>query len=107
VSGDNDATREGEDRVTDGLEAISVETMYGARTRRPFVMLRVKDVYVNVTPATAREVGGFLFDVAAAAEADAALIAMLDPAGTFALEHVAAIVTAFREARERLGQGGT
>jgi hypothetical protein len=53
---------------------VHVANGYGARTRQPFVTLRVKEEFVNLTPAEAREIALNLIQATEAAMGDALIM---------------------------------
>lgn len=53
---------------------VHVASAYGARTRESFVTLRVKEEFVNLTPAEAREIALNLIQATEAAMGDALIM---------------------------------
>ena len=58
-----------------------VSGIYGAHTRKGLVEVTLGEQKVQVTPAKAREMAGFLLEGAASAEGDEVLLRVLDRAG--------------------------
>lgn len=59
-----------------GDSQVHVDSGFGARERKPFVRLRVKDVFIQVTPAKAALIGAWLIEASSAAISDAAVVEM-------------------------------
>jgi hypothetical protein len=71
---------------------VSVRSMFGHRTRRPLVLLRLGDEVVQMAPQEAREIGHWLLEAAEAAEQDGALMAFLTKMGLDEATRAAALL---------------
>lgn len=56
---------------------VSVSAVFGHQTRRGLVQIKLRDVEYLMPPAKAREIATFLLEAAGAAEADEALMTVL------------------------------
>ena len=79
-------------------EAIGVEAIYGAQSRRPLVALTAGPTVVRMTPAHAHRVARHLIGAAGAALADAAAVETLG-GERLTSEEVGAILLRLRAAR--------
>lgn len=78
-------------------EAVDFEVKngFGLRTNVPFVMIRLGDRFVQVTPQQCRQLGLWMFEAAEAADSDAFLVGWMQSVG-FAYEQIAVVLEQFR-----------
>lgn len=90
----------GTSRNPDGSIPISVETMYEAKTHKPYVDLILGSEGSKLDPDQARMIAGWLLEAAEAAEFDSVMVAVLTETG---LEHdqAAFLMVQAREKRRR------
>jgi hypothetical protein len=79
---------------------VHVANGYGARTREPFVTLRVKEEFVNLTPEDAREVALNLIEATEAAMGDALIMRFAERNLGVNDEQAAQLLVMFRKLRE-------
>jgi hypothetical protein len=79
---------------------VHVANGYGARTREPFVTLRVKEEFVNLTPAEAREIALNLIEATEAAMGDMLIMRFAERNLGASDVQAAQLLVMFRKLRE-------
>lgn len=79
---------------------VHVANGYGHRTRAPFVMLRVKEQFVNLTPDEAREIALNLIHATEAAMGDALIMRFAERNLGASDVQAAQLLVMFRKMRE-------
>jgi hypothetical protein len=83
---------------------VHVANGYGARTRQPFVTLRVKEEFVNLTPAEAREIALNLIQATEAAMGDTLIMRFAERNLGASDAQAAQLLVMFRKLREEGGK---
>lgn len=79
--------------------AVDVRSLYGAKTQRGIVELRIGDNTVQISPLKAREIADTLIECAEGAETDQFIVDFLTKTIGIDLERACILLTEFRKHR--------